>query len=92
MESMSVNKKLLAGLFCRPIGVWDDECQVWRAQPSTDYRPAARHVVSRGLTPRDPEWYAVGGRNGHPLDLNDDEQGLVKADEAIVRAMKEEEE
>jgi hypothetical protein len=89
--NMSVNKKLLAGLFCRPIGVWDDECQTWRVKPSTDYRTAVRYIVERGLTPRDPEWYAVGGRNGCPLDLNDDELSLVKADEAIVRTMKEEE-
>jgi hypothetical protein len=82
---MSVNEKLMAALFCRRVGVYDDLCQVWRVEPSTNYRTAVEYVVSHGLTQRDDTWYAVGGRNGRPLDLTPEELALVRADEELVR-------
>jgi hypothetical protein len=69
----------------RPVGVYDDPCQMWRVEPSTDYTEAARYILAEGWTERDGVWYAVAGRNGRPMDLSEKERELVKASEDAIR-------
>jgi hypothetical protein len=69
----------------RPVGVYDDLCQVWRVEPSMDYAVAVRYILERGYDERDGVWYAVSGRNKRPMDLSPEELRLVKAAEDAIK-------
>jgi hypothetical protein len=82
----NLNKKLLAALFCRPIGVYDNSSQSWAVTPNTARVGAAEYVLEHGLTPEGGVWYAARGRDGRPLPLTDEERELVKSDEERARS------